>query len=141
LANIEKDLALAILREAGLSPSKPGLRFDRVVVGVLAELRSFVEAATPGGRAILVTLSAPVRLPARTVEDLKAGITALVAAGTRRADSSAIVHGNSVRLRLLEISAKAPTRLIGFVHHPRSAPEPLLDLAEQWLRARDRDGR
>jgi hypothetical protein len=141
LANIEKDLALDILREGGLSPSTLGLRFDRVVVWVLADLRSFVEAAMPGSLSVLVTMSAPVRLPAKTVSDVKARITALVAAGLPRADSSAIVHGNSVRLRLLEHPAQAPMRLIGFVHHPRAAPETLLDLAEQWLRARGRCGR
>jgi hypothetical protein len=141
LGNIEKDLAFDILRSGGLSPSQLGLRFDRVVVRVLAELRSFVEAATPESVAVLVTISAPVRQPAKTVGDLKANITALITAGVSAADSVAILHGNSVRLRLVEQSARAPIRLIGFVHHPRAAPETLLDLAEQWLRARGPRGR
>jgi len=135
LANIERKLASDILSVSGLSPSKLGLRFDRVVVGVLADLRSFVETATPGGRSVLVTISAPIRLPARTVNDLKPKIVALLAAGVPQADSSATLHGNSVRMRLLQHSVNAPMRLIGFVHNPASAPEQLLDLAEQWLRA------
>jgi hypothetical protein len=135
LANPEKELALKILYAGGTSPAKLGLRFDRVVLAVLAELRSFVEAATPETLAVLVTISAPIRLPAKTVSDLKTNITARLAAGTRQPDSSAILHGNSVRIRLLEHSTKAPIRLIGFVHNPDSAPERLLDLAEDWLRA------
>jgi hypothetical protein len=136
LANIEKELAFDILRAGGLSPSQLGLRFDRVVVRVLADLRSFVEAAAPGSLSVLVTIAAPIRLPATTVNDLKAEITALLATGLPRADSSAVLHGNRIRIRLLEQSANAPTRLIGFVHNRDPAPEQLLDLAEQWLRAR-----
>ncbi len=134
MANPEKELALKILHAGGTSPAKLGLRFDRVVIAVLAELRSFVEAATPETLAVLVTISAPIRLPAKTVNDLKTNITARLAAGTRQADSSAILHGNSVRIRLLERSSKVPPRLIGFVHNPDSTPERLLDLAEDWLR-------
>jgi len=134
LANIEKQLALDILKAAGLSPSKLGLRFDRVVVSVLADLRSFVEAA-PGNLSVLVTISAPIRLPAATVSDLKTRIATLLAAGVPPADSSVILHGNRVLMRPLQQSANAPTRLVGFVHNPASSPKQLLDLAEQWLRA------
>ena len=133
MAIAEKELALKILRAGGTSPSKLGLRFDRVVIGVLGDLRSFVEVATPETLYVIVTISAPIRLPAKTVSDLKTNITARLAAGSRQADSSAILHGNSVRIRLLERSTKAPTRLIGFVHNPDSAAERLLDLAEHWL--------
>jgi len=135
LANTEKKRALDILSASGLSPSKLGLRFDRVVVGVLADLRSFSEAAAPGNLAVLLTISAPIRLPARTVKDLKTKITALLAVGIPQADSSAIVHGNRVRIRFREQPPSAPGRFIGFVHNPGSAPELLLDLAEQWLKA------
>jgi len=134
LAVAEKDLALKILRAGGTSPAKLGLRFDRVVLAVLAELRSFVEGTTPETLAVLVTISAPIRLPAKTVRDLKTMITARLVAGSRKPDSSATLHGNSVRIRLLEGSAKMPTRLIGFVHNPDTAAERLLDLAEEWLR-------
>ena len=133
MAIAEKELALKILRAGGTSPSKLGLRFDRVVIGVLGDLRSFVEVATPETLSVIVTISAPIRLPAKTVSDLKTNITARLAAGTRQPVSSAILHGNSVRIRLLEHSTKAPIRLIGFVHNPDSAPERLLDLAEHWL--------
>jgi hypothetical protein len=135
LAVAEKELALKILRAGGTSPAKLGLRFDRVVIGVLGDLRSFVEVATPETLSVLVTISAPIRLPAKTVSDLKTNITARLAAGSRQADSSIILHGNSIRIRLLERSAKVRTRLIGFVHNPGTAAERLLDLAEDWLRA------
>jgi hypothetical protein len=136
LAIAEKELALKILRAGGTSPAKLGLRFDRVVIAVLGDLRSFVEVATPETLSVIVTISAPIRLPAKTVSDLKTNITARLAAGSRKPDSSsATLHGNSVHIRLLERSTNAPARFIGFVHNPDSAPERLLDLAEHWLRA------
>jgi len=56
LAIAEKELALKILRAGGTSPSKLGLRFDRVVIGVLGDLRSFVEVATPETLSVIVTI-------------------------------------------------------------------------------------
>jgi hypothetical protein len=135
LANIEKEIADEILRASGLSASKLGLRFDRVVVGVLGELRSFAETAMPTGVTVLVTISAPIRLPAKTADDLKREISARLSAGIPCGDQSATFHGNNVRMRLLEHSSSRSLKLIGFVHNPDSAPKPLLDLAEQWLRA------
>jgi hypothetical protein len=134
VANTEKAIADDILRANGLSASKLGLRFDRVVVRILGDLRSFAETVAPRGVTVLVTLSAPIRSPAKTVDDLKREISALLSAGGPRGDQSATVHGNNVRMRLLEHSSSRTPKLIGFVHNPDSAPKPLLDLAEQRLR-------
>jgi hypothetical protein len=135
LANIEKEIADEILRASGLSASKLGLRFDRVVVRVLGDLRYFAEAATPHGVTILVTITAPIRLPAKTVNDLRREISALLSAGTSHEDQSATFQSNGVRMRLVEHSSERAPKLIGFVHNPDSAPKPLLDLAAHWLRA------
>jgi hypothetical protein len=81
LANTEKEVAEAILRAGGLSASKCGLRFDRVAVGLLGDLRAFADATIPADAAL-----------------------------------------------------KRPLSLIGFVHNADARPEPLLDLAEHWLR-------
>jgi hypothetical protein len=137
LANTEREIADKTLSGSGLSAARLGLRFDRVVVRVLGELRSFAEGATPGGVTILVTISAPIRLPAKTVEDLKREIGALQSVGAPHADHSAMVQGNHVRMRTVRQSSRPALALIGFVHNPTSAPELLLDLAEQWLHAQD----
>jgi hypothetical protein len=136
LANIEKDIADEILRANGAGASRLGLRFDRVVVAVLGDLRSFAETAAAGRATVLVTISAPIRLPAKTADELKREIGARLAEGAPRGDLSATVHGNSVRLRLVDLSPGGTPSLIGFVHNPDRAPEPLLDLAERWLRGR-----
>jgi len=136
LVNIERDIADEILSASGLNPSRFGLRFDRVVVGVLGNLRAFADAAAPGGVTLIVTISAPIRLPAKTVSDLKREITALLSANAPRGDRDANPHGNNVRMRLVEHSTSQTLSLIGFVHNANSPPTPLFDLAEQWLRGK-----
>ena len=136
MVNIEREIADDILSAGGLSASRLGLRFDRVVVGVLGSLRAFADAAAPGGVTLIVTISAPIRLPAKTVSDLKREIAALLSGNAPRGDHGAKLHGNNVRMRLVEHSANRTLSLIGFVHNADSPSTPLLDLAEQGLRGK-----
>jgi hypothetical protein len=134
LPNIEKDHAEAILSATGLSASSLGLRFDKVVVRVLGRLRSFAEAEGAADVTILVDITAPIRSPAKTVEDLKALIVDRRGAddGCIRAD--AVIQGNRVSLRLVDGAPAGAPKLIGFVHNPDAPAKRLLDLAEAWLR-------
>jgi hypothetical protein len=85
----------------------------------------------------LVTLSPPIRLPAKTISRLKPDIGVLLSAGPAGADQSAVVWGNRVRMgRVDHVSSRAP-KLVGFVHNPDVDPKRLLDLAERWVRAPD----
>ena len=135
MANIEREIADEILRAGHNHASKLGLRFDRVVVGVLGELRAFAEAAAPVGVTLIVTLSAPIRSPAKTVDDLKREMVALFAREAFLGDHSLHTHGNNVRVRLVDHSP-SQIRLIGFVHNSDAPATPILDLAEQWLRGK-----
>jgi hypothetical protein len=134
LANFEKEIAEEIIRAGGHSAATLGLRFDKVVVRVLGRLRAFAEPAAPAGVSVVITLTAPIRLPAQTVGELEGEISALLAAGRGAPDVSAAVCGNGARLRRVDhLPARAP-KLIGFVHNPGVDPARLLDLAERWLR-------
>jgi len=133
LANREKDIAEEILQAEGLSASRLGLRFDRVVGRVLGDLRTYVDGAAPEGVAVVVTITAPIRLPAKTVEILRRRIGDLVASERPAGDPSVIVHENRVSLRRVKGPAAGRPSLVGFVHNPGVAPGRLLDLAERWL--------
>jgi len=126
------DVVDRILKANGLRASALGLRFDRVALAVLGELRAFVEAAAPAGVSVFFTLTAPIRLPAKTADEVKRQIGELLSQGAPGQDRCAVVHGNAVRLRLAPTSSGP--RFVGFVHNPASPPDRLLDLAEQWLR-------
>ena len=137
MRNIEKEIAEDILRDSGASVTTFGLRFDRVAVRVLGALRVSVETAPGATDAILVTLTAPIRSPARTVEQLKRETGAL-SSTSGRADRSFGIQGNLARIRRIEPGLEGPAKFIGFVHDPDLDPDPLLDLAERWLRSRSR---
>jgi len=125
------DIAGQILKANGRRAADLGLRFDRVALSVLGSLRAAVEAA-PEGMAVLATVTAPIRTPARTVEAVTRQIDALLARGAPGEDWCEVVHGNAVRLRL--VAASSGDRFVGFVHNPSSPSAALLDLAERWLR-------
>jgi hypothetical protein len=135
LSNVEKDIAEKVLRHNGLSPSRLGLRFDRVVGAVLGRLRSHAEAKVPEQIIVLVTISAPIHAPGRTADALKQQIEDIASVGAPGVERRVEIHGNRVRIRLARrVSGRAP-RLIGLVHNPGVAPSQLLELAERWLEA------
>jgi hypothetical protein len=134
MINPEKDIAWQVLAGRGLSASKLGLRFDRVVVRVLGDLRAFAEGAAPEGVTVLVTITAPIRLPARTIDALWERIRAVLAG--HAAPESGDVHGNQVRVRLVTHGSGGYPKLVGFVHNPGSDPDRLLDFAQRWLGSR-----
>ena len=137
MADIDRKIAEAILGAQGLRPAAMGLRFDRVAVSVLGEMRAFVEGAAPAGVVVLATLTAPIRLPARTAEALTGQIGALLARPAAGGDLSLSVHGNAARLRLVGTPAGVVlpgSGFVGFVHNPSAPADRLLDLAEAWVR-------
>jgi hypothetical protein len=134
MANPAKDMAEAVLAESGLTAAKLGLRFDRVVVRVLGDLQAFADGAAPKGSAIVVTISAPIRVPAKTVDAVREKITGLLSSADLAGDRKGAVHGNQVKLRLVRQAADQRPKLVGFVHNPSTDSGELLDLAERWLR-------
>jgi hypothetical protein len=129
----DRQLAEEIIKAGGFTSSKLGLRFDRVVVRILADLRHFADGATPAGMCVLLTITAPIRNPARTAGILEKEIRALLVEGTVGEDRRAIVHGNEIWMRLIRHGPRHRQKFIGFVHNPDSEATRLLDLAEQWL--------
>ncbi|MBS0332026.1 MAG: hypothetical protein JSS35_04615, partial [Proteobacteria bacterium] len=93
--NPEKDIIEAMLAGSGLSAVELGLRFDKVVVRVLGRLRAYAETAAPVDVTALVTITAPIRVPAKTVVAIRALIEAMLATGASN-DKASPVHGNAV---------------------------------------------
>jgi hypothetical protein len=126
LGILEKRLAARIAEARGTSVSRLGLRFDRVVLRVAADLDAHGSMVVPDGAMILVTLTAPIVRAAATVEALKEKIDRLIARGARR-DVTAQVQGNLVRLRLRSPAPRLGSKLVLLVHNRDIDAKVLLD--------------
>jgi hypothetical protein len=113
--------------------AKPRLRFDKVATRLLARLQANLDETVPGGMTVLLTITAPIRLPSKTAAALEDKIETLLRRGSRGRDEKDTIHGNRVRIRLWrDESARAP-RMIGFVHNSDSDSLPLLNMAGELL--------
>jgi hypothetical protein len=118
-------------RDAKLT--KPRLRFDRVALRLVDRLRTALDTSVPHGTTVLVTVTAPIRLPSRAAaatEDRIRRLIATRAAPARRTDT---IHGNEIQVHLLKGGTPRTARLIGFVHNPDSEPTILIDVARSLL--------
>lgn len=113
---------------------KPRLRLDRVAVGLVHRLRSKLQDAVPEDRAVVFTITAPIRQAAKSA----AAMENLIRARVRRGPSGRSVgsiHGNRVQVRVLKGSSAPTARLVGLVHNPDTDPTVFVELTRALLSA------
>jgi hypothetical protein len=106
----------------------PRLRFDRVAQRLQKSLQQVLAEVPSATTTLVVTVTAPIRLPGSTVEELAGRIRRPL-----RRNFSEIVGGNQVRARLVPRRVAGAPRVIVFVHNPEPAPARLFELAAAWL--------
>jgi hypothetical protein len=116
-------------RAAGQGHTRePRLRFDKVATRLVERLQATVGPTLSEGTTMLLTITAPIRLAAKTAAALEEKIHARVGRRSLGRDESATVHGNRVRIRFVRTEpGRAPT-LIAFVHNADSDPLLLLNM-------------
>src|ERR1700729_3690323 len=113
--------------------AKPGLRFDKVVTRLMERLQATLGKTVPDGMTVLLTVTAPIRLPSKTAASLEDKIQTLLGRGSAARDEKDTIHGNRIRIRLLrDASGRAP-KMIGFVHNSDSDPLLLLNMTRELL--------
>ncbi|MCU1385160.1 MAG: hypothetical protein JWL71_3857 [Acidobacteria bacterium] len=113
--------------------ARPRLRFDKVATRLMDRLQAALGDTARDGRTVLLTITAPIRLPAKTAASLEAEIRTLLGSGSPRRAATHTIHGNRVEIRLVRNpSARAPT-MIGFVHNSDSDAHLLFDMTREWL--------
>ena len=110
---------------------KPGLRFDKVVIRLMEELRGSLRETVPDDMTVLFTVTAPIRLASKTTAALEDKIQTLLAQKSPR--GKATIHGNRVQIRLLKSKIERAPKMIGFVHNPDSDPLLLLDMTREMI--------
>lgn len=108
----------------------PRLRFDRVAQRVVRDLQAMLSGAMPRSTALIVSVTAPIRLPAKTVAEL---VPQLAVPLARNFDK--VVHGNRVRARIVRRCVPGAPKVVVFIHNPHPAPAGLFKVAENLLSA------
>jgi hypothetical protein len=112
---------------------KPRLRFDKVVTRLMERLRGTLGETVPDGMTVLLTITAPIRLPSKTAGALEGKIQSLLERRTPVPDQRDTIHGNRVQIRLLRDESRRAPKMIGFVHNPDSDPLLLLNMTSELL--------
>ncbi len=124
----ERLAAAAIAAARGVRVARLGLRFDRVVERVRSDLYARATAVVPEAATILVTITAPILQPVKTVEAITAKMHSLARRpSTPRRDLTTDACGNRVRLRLWFPETPTGARLWLFVHNVDVDANQLLD--------------
>jgi hypothetical protein len=131
-------VAVAITRvTATKAAAMPRLRFDRVAVRVVQALRTALAQSAPHGTTAIVTITAPIKVPAKTVAAVGERMRAALGGKGLAANLAETILGNAIRVRMLKRDAPHAARLIGFVHNRDSSADVLLDATQSLLAAID----
>ena len=106
----------------------PRLRFDRVARRVMKSLQQSLVGVPAERAALVVTITAPIRMPGRTAGELGEYLSK-----PRLRNFDEVVCGNRVRARLVHCDVRGAPRVIVFVHNPDVAPTALFRLVEASL--------
>src|SRR5271166_6537470 len=121
--------------------AKPRLRFDKVATRLMERLQGTLGETVPDGMTVLLTITAPIRLPSKTAASLEDKIQTLLGRQSPGRDEKDTIHGNRVRIRLLRGESERAPKMIGFVHNSDSDPLPLLNMTWELLALNAEAGR
>jgi len=119
------------------SAAEPRLRFDKVVTGLTERLKSSLGETIPRDRTVLLAITAPIRLPSKTVAAIEGAIQSLVRRSSWGRDKKETIHGNRVHMRVFrDASGRAP-RVIAFVHNPDLQADLFFNTTQELLELTD----
>ena len=112
---------------------KPELRFDKVVARVTERLQAAAAGCTPAGVTVIVTLTAPIKVAARTTIAIEDTLRAVVVHSAAEPRASLTGLGNRVRIQVVAHGIKSAPKLITFVHNPGTDPRLLFNMTREML--------
>jgi hypothetical protein len=127
---------IATLKPSGTgqgNTAKPRLRFDKVATRLMERLQATLGETVPDGMTVLLTITAPIRLPSKTAASLEDKIETLLGRESPGRDEKDTIHGNRVQIRLLRHKSERASKMIGFVHNSDSDPLLLLNMTRELL--------
>jgi len=109
------------------------LRFDKVATRLIERLQANLGVTVPDGMTVLLTITAPIRLPSKTAAALEDKIKTLLGRKSPGSDKKDTIHGNRVRIRFLRDESGRAPKMIGFVHNSDSDPLLLFAMTRELL--------
>lgn len=113
--------------------TKPRLRFDKAVLRLVGALQAALPEVVPDGEAVILTVTAPIRLPSKTAAALETKVRDCLAHRSAPVEVKDTIYGNQIRVRLVQGVSRRMSKVIGFVHNPESDPDVLLCLTQSLL--------
>ena len=113
--------------------AQPRLRFDRVATGLVERVRRDVRDFVPAGKTVVFTVTAPIRLPAKTTVAIVERIRSGLSGRSKGLNADQTIYGNRVRITLLPAEAPHYQNAIGIVHNPGPKTSDLIELARAML--------
>jgi hypothetical protein len=111
----------------------PRLRFDRVALGLVRRLQARLCESVPDGKTVILTITAPIRVPAKTAAALENKIRTSLSRRSAPMEDRDTIHGNQIRVRLVKGGSRRTPKVIGFVHNPNSDPGVLLCITHSLI--------
>jgi len=117
------------------------LRFDKVALGLIARLQATLCDHVPGGQTLLVSVSAPIRLPAKTAAEMDERIRRWLAGVVEPSEFRCTINGNEIHVRLVSGAPHRSSNVLVFVHNPEvdtaalfknAAPSPARTAGRRW---------
>jgi hypothetical protein len=113
--------------------AKLKLRFDKVVRRLTGDLKATLAGVLPEGRSVVITVTAPIKHPAKTAETLEN----IVRDGLAHGELCKTINGNKVRVRPITHVATNMPKVLAFVPNAESDARLILNIAESRLLQRD----
>jgi hypothetical protein len=113
--------------------AKPRLRYDRVALRFVRDLRDALRPLLMQGEAVLISIRAPILQPARTVAALQQTFRLNRHSGAAKTELRTRCSGNHIRLRTVRGAAQSDTDVLSFVHSAGANPAIILDAAQSFL--------
>ena len=112
---------------------RPRLRFDKVALRLVQDVRSALDEAVPEGLCAVFTVTAPIREPSKTTAAIIEVVRAQLLLGPTLAELAEALHGNKVRVHVVKSRLVNAGRVAGFVHNPDPPPTVLFEIVQLLL--------
>ena len=117
------DVAVIAERRPGQKHvAKARLREDVVARRVLRDMEAALRDHVPDGKAIILTLGAPIKVPSQLVNSLTSVLLKYLKSGADEIEEKKTILGNRIRFRVLRDGSMWNTKVIAFVFS--GDPEP-----------------